>query len=116
MAHVLVAGKLHGDALSLLADADGVTFDYIEEVSEDSYTPFLGRADALLLRTQPLREAAIAGAERLKIVSRHGVGYDAVASASSARASWARPMSSALQAPRRSLTCHSVSNFTPWRM
>lgn len=78
MAHVLVAGKLHADALTLLSEADGVTFDYIEEVSEASYTPFLRRADALLLRTQPLQAEAIAGAEKLKIVSRHGVGFDAV--------------------------------------
>ena len=35
-------------------------------------------ADALLIRTQPLPGALVATAPRLKVVSRHGVGYDAV--------------------------------------
>ncbi len=78
MAHILVAGKLHRDALALLSEAEGVSFDYVEEVSEEAYTPFLRHADALLLRTQPLQADAIAGAGSLKIVSRHGVGFDAV--------------------------------------
>ena len=35
-------------------------------------------ADALLLRTQPLTADLVAASPRLTIVSRHGVGYDAV--------------------------------------
>ena len=35
-------------------------------------------AIAMVIRTQPLQAASIAKASRLKIVSRHGVGYDAV--------------------------------------
>ena len=38
----------------------------------------IGKADALVIRTQPLSAATIAQASRLKIVSRHGVGYDSV--------------------------------------
>ena len=55
-----------------------MTFDYVEEVSEPSYAPLIGEADGLVIRTQPLSAATVARAERLKIVSRHGVGYDAV--------------------------------------
>jgi D-3-phosphoglycerate dehydrogenase len=43
-------------------------------VSEPSYAPLIGKADALVIRTQPLSSATIAEATRLKIVSRHGVG------------------------------------------
>ena len=50
----------------------------IDAVSTESYAPLLGEADALLIRTQPLTAVEIAAAPRLKIVSRHGVGYDAV--------------------------------------
>ena len=50
----------------------------MEEVSEPSYAPLIGKADALVIRTQPLSAATIADAARLKIVSRHGVGYDSV--------------------------------------
>jgi D-3-phosphoglycerate dehydrogenase len=78
MPHVLIAGKLHPAGLALLKSAAGVTFDYVEEVSEQSYRPLIGKADALVLRTQPLSGPTIAQAACLKVVSRHGVGYDAV--------------------------------------
>lgn len=78
MPHLLIAGKLHPAGLAVLAEHPGVTFEYVEEVSEPSYAPLLGKADGLVLRTQPLSAATVAGAPRLKVVSRHGVGYDAV--------------------------------------
>lgn len=78
MPHILVAGKLHPSGVALLESAKGITFDYVEEVSEPSYAPLIGKADALVIRTQPLSAATVAQGHRLKIVSRHGVGYDAV--------------------------------------
>src|SRR5438046_2630532 len=78
MPHVLVAGKLHPSGIALLESAKGVSFDYVEEVSESSYAPLIDKADGLVIRTQPLSAATVARAQRLKIVSRHGVGYDAV--------------------------------------
>lgn len=80
MPHLLVAGKLHPAGEALLRDlpARGITVDYVEEVSEPSYAPLIRKADALVIRTQPLSAATIALAERLKVVSRHGVGYDSV--------------------------------------
>ena len=77
MPHVLVAGRVHEAGLRLLADA-GFSVRAIDEVSVASYAPHLGDADALLIRTQPLTATEIAAAPRLRIVSRHGVGYDAV--------------------------------------
>lgn len=77
MPHLLVAGKLHPSGLDLLRSAP-VTFDYVEEISEPSYQSHLPKADALVIRTQPLTAASIAKAPGLRIVSRHGVGYDAV--------------------------------------
>lgn len=77
MPHLLVAGKLHPSGLDLLRSAP-VTFDYVEEISEPSYQTFLPKADALVIRTQALTATSIAKAPALKIVSRHGVGYDAV--------------------------------------
>ena len=78
MPHLLIAGKLHPAGLALLENDDGFTFDYVEEISEASYAPLIGKADALVIRTQPLSAATIARASLLKIVSRHGVGYDSV--------------------------------------
>jgi D-3-phosphoglycerate dehydrogenase / 2-oxoglutarate reductase len=77
MPHVLVAGKIHPAGVALL-EAAGMTLDYVEDVTRESYLPFLDRAEAVLLRTQPMRAVDVARAPLLKIVSRHGVGYDAV--------------------------------------
>lgn len=78
MPHVLVAGKLHPSGLALLEAAAGVTFTHVEDISEPSYAPLIEEADALVIRTQPLSAATVAKGARLRIVSRHGVGYDAV--------------------------------------
>lgn len=80
MPRLLVAGKLHPAGEARIADlrAGGVEVDYIQEISEAAFLPFIASADALVLRTQPLTAETIAKAPRLKVVSRHGVGYDAV--------------------------------------
>jgi D-3-phosphoglycerate dehydrogenase / 2-oxoglutarate reductase len=78
MPHILVAGKLHPSGIALLESAKGVTFDYVEEVSEPSYATLIDKADGLVIRTQPLSAATVAKGQQLKIVSRHGVGYDTV--------------------------------------
>lgn len=78
MPHLLIAGKLHPAGLALLEGRDGFTYDLVEEISEDSYAPLIDRADALVIRTQPLSSATVARASRLKLVSRHGVGYDSI--------------------------------------
>lgn len=78
MPHILVAGKLHPSGVALLESAKIHTFDYVEEVSEASYAPLIDKADALVIRTQPLSAGTVARGQRLKVVSRHGVGYDAV--------------------------------------
>jgi D-3-phosphoglycerate dehydrogenase len=78
MPTVLVAGKIHPRGIELLRNAPDIEIDYVEEVSLASYQPFIERADAVLIRTQPLPADVIQRASRLKIVSRHGVGYDSV--------------------------------------
>jgi D-3-phosphoglycerate dehydrogenase / 2-oxoglutarate reductase len=78
MPYIVVAGKLHPSGLALLEAAPGVTFTHVEEISEASYQPYLDRADGVVIRTQPMTAPSIAKAPRLRVVSRHGVGYDAV--------------------------------------
>lgn len=75
---VLIAGKVHDAGLSLLRARPDVALDTLEAVTTEAYRPYLPAADAILIRTQPMTAAEIAMAPRLKIVSRHGVGYDAV--------------------------------------
>ena len=76
--HIVVAGKIHTAGVALLRARNDITLDLVEAVTTEAYRPFLPRADALLLRTQPLTAIDVANAPKLRIVSRHGVGYDAV--------------------------------------
>ena len=78
MPHILVAGRLHQAGLDVLKGAKNVTYHLVDEISAESYVPFVGDADAIVIRTQPLSADVVAAAPRLRIVSRHGVGYDAV--------------------------------------
>lgn len=78
MPHILIAGKLHDDGLALVEAAPGITYDYVPDANPRAYLPYLPKAEGLVLRTQPLTAQDIATAPKLGIVSRHGVGYDAV--------------------------------------
>ena len=79
MPHVLIAGRIHASGLAVLKAAAGFTVEAVDAVTAEAYLPLLPRADALLIRTQPLTAFDIENAPRLQIVSRHGVGFDAVA-------------------------------------
>ena len=61
MPHILVAGKLHPAGLDLLEQAKslGFTHDYVEEISETSYAPLIEKAEALVIRTQPMSAATV---------------------------------------------------------
>lgn len=63
MPNILVAGKLHSAGRALLDAAPGMAVRYIEDISEASYAPQIGWADALLIRTQPLSAATVAKAK-----------------------------------------------------
>ncbi len=78
MTHILVAGRLHQAGIDVLKQAKGFTYKLIDEVSVESYAPFIGEADGLVIRTQPLTAEVVATAPNLRVVSRHGVGYDAI--------------------------------------
>lgn len=78
MPRVLVAGKLHDSGLDILRAESSITLDYVEDISAEAMEPYLASAEGLLLRTQPLDASAVERGKNLKIVSRHGVGYDAV--------------------------------------
>lgn len=78
MPHILVAGRLHPAGIDRLKQAEGITYTLVDEISLESYLPFMPDVDAVVLRTQPMTADVIAQAPKLSVVSRHGVGYDAV--------------------------------------
>ncbi|MBN9021682.1 MAG: 3-phosphoglycerate dehydrogenase, partial [Rhizobiales bacterium] len=78
MPTVLLSGKLHPDGLALLRARDDLTLLQMEGDAPDEFVAKLADGDALLIRTAPLPREALVNARRLKVVSRHGVGYDNV--------------------------------------
>ena len=77
MPHLLIAGKLHPAGLAWLETARDFSYDYVEEISESSYAPLIGRADALVIRTQPLPAPSIAeaGAAAARVAPRRRLRF-----------------------------------------
>ena len=63
---------------SVLKDRDDVEAVRFTELSEDNILQHVGEYDAALLSIAPFTRRIIEKADRMKIVARHGVGYDAV--------------------------------------
>ena len=80
MYKLLVAGKLHPAGVNRILELErkGHSVTYIEDITEESYASLISDADALIIRTQPLSPQTLKNASKLKVVSRHGVGYDAI--------------------------------------
>jgi D-3-phosphoglycerate dehydrogenase len=78
MPHVLVVGRVRQEGLDLLQAVEGVTIELLEHPSPAKLLAAMPQAEAVIVRTAPIARAMIEAAPRLKIVSRHGVGYDNV--------------------------------------
>ncbi len=125
---VLVAGKVHDAGLALLRQRPDIVIDLVEAVTNEAYRPFLPTADAILVRTQIMNAADVANAPKLKIVSRHGVGYDAIDVAAlnarripltivgdvNSRAVGEHTLMLMLAAARRSVAHHIASTTGQW--
>jgi D-3-phosphoglycerate dehydrogenase len=78
MPRVLVVDKIHPSGLALLRQRSGITIETLEVPTPATLLEGARGADGIVIRTSPLPGGAIAAAGQLKIVSRHGVGYDNV--------------------------------------
>ena len=78
MPHIVVADPIHADGIERLATAPGVTLDHPGTAIGEALADRLRNADGLIVRGTPVDEALLAKAERLRVVCRHGVGYDQV--------------------------------------
>ncbi len=74
----LIVEPLHAAAMRLLDERPDVTYEVIENPNERLLVGCIGDVDAMTIRVSPLSPAVLTAAKRLKIVSRHGVGYDNV--------------------------------------
>lgn len=75
MTHVLIVGRIHKAGLAVL-EKGGATYELLDPPSEADTIAKTAGADAILVRTAPISAATIAAGNRLKVISRHGVGYD----------------------------------------
>ena len=78
MQSILILGRIHEAGLDILRARPGVSFEIMANPAEPDILALAPTADAIIVRTTKLTAAAIDAAPKLKIVSRHGVGYDNV--------------------------------------
>lgn len=76
MYRVVVSPRIHQKGLDILAARPDISFDVVEDISAASLQRAFSDADGLVVRAMPIPRAAFETASRLKVVSRHGVGYD----------------------------------------
>lgn len=74
--HVLVVQPLHADATALLDARNDVVYTVLTDFSEPSLLAHVDGADAMTIRDAPLPGSVVAAGRKLKVISRHGVGYD----------------------------------------
>jgi D-3-phosphoglycerate dehydrogenase len=76
MANILVVQRIHEAGFDILRGRPDVTVELLANPTEPEILALAPSADAIIIRTAKLTAAAIDAASRLKVVSRHGVGYD----------------------------------------
>lgn len=77
MNKVLVLGKIHDAGLQILRDADDVEYVELAEHVPELFD-HLPDTDAIIVRMTKIDQKVVDTAPNLKIVARHGVGYEAV--------------------------------------
>jgi D-3-phosphoglycerate dehydrogenase len=78
MPHVICPQPIHPDGLALLRAAPGVSVEVLPDRTAATFAARLPEADALILRTMRVDRDFLALCPRLRILARHGVGYDMV--------------------------------------
>ena len=75
---VLVVGHIHQDGINLLQARADLTIKITEAHNESDLVKLVADADAILVRSAPITSLVIDSAPNLKVVSRHGVGFNSV--------------------------------------
>ncbi len=73
---ILVIQKIHEAGIRLLKEKSNYEFEIIENVNDEILKKKIVDCDGLSIRTAKLSGELIDRGEKLKIISRHGVGYD----------------------------------------
>ena len=78
MKKVLIIKKIHDSGIKLLDNRKDFSYEIIENLETDYLKSKIQDCDAISLRTSKLNADLINVTNKLKIISRHGVGYDNV--------------------------------------
>ena len=78
MHKVAIIEKIHQDGIDLLKNNTTFEYEIIEDSSEENLIKILPNFDACTLRISQLNEKILSKCKNLKVISRHGVGYDNV--------------------------------------
>ena len=78
MYKVAIIEKIHNDGIELLKKNSNFEYEIITDVSEKNLIKRLPEFDACTLRVSKLDSEILKHCQRLKVISRHGVGYDNV--------------------------------------
>jgi D-3-phosphoglycerate dehydrogenase len=78
MPHVICPQPIHADALELLRGAEGVTVEVLPDRRPETLAARLPDADGLIVRTIRVDRDFLSHCPKLRILARHGVGYDII--------------------------------------
>ena len=78
MKKIAVIEQIHNDGLELFKKSSDYEYELITDVSEENLIKKLPEFDGCTLRVSKLNENILKHCTKLKVISRHGVGYDNV--------------------------------------
>jgi len=78
MKKILIIEEIHKSGIELLKKRDDFSYEFIENIEKKFLKSKLKEFDAITLKVFKFDSELIDSAKNLKIISRHGVGYDNV--------------------------------------
>ena len=76
MRKILIIGSIHNHGLDLLKENKNFEFEVVDNTDAEFLKNKIIGFDAVSVRTSKISKEIINSAKNLKIISRHGVGYD----------------------------------------
>ena len=78
MLKIAIVDKIHSDGIKLLEDNPKFQYEIIEDLSKKNLISKLPNFDGITLRRGKIDAEILEKCKKLKVISRHGVGYDNV--------------------------------------
>ena len=76
MKKILIIQPIHEEGINLLKDNSGFEYEVVDNIDKEFLKSKIKDCDGISIRTAKLSGEVIEVANNLKIISRHGVGYD----------------------------------------